>query len=108
MELGPRYGPAVRFAAATGMRPEEWITLERHDINRGECVARVARTRVEGRTKPYGKTSGWVREVPLTSRALAALDQVPPRLDTRLVFPGPRGGLHQPPQLPAARVAPRA
>jgi integrase len=33
-----------------------------------------------------------VREVPLTALAVAALDDVPPRLDTRLVFPGPRGG----------------
>jgi integrase len=91
VELGPPYGPAIRFAAATGMRPEEWIALERQDIDRAACIARVARTRVEGRTKPYGKTAGSVREVPLTARALAALGEVPPRLDTRIVFPGPRG-----------------
>jgi integrase len=32
-----------------------------------------------------------VREVPLSSRALAALDDAAPRLDSRLAFPGPRG-----------------
>jgi integrase len=32
-----------------------------------------------------------VREVPLSAAALAALDAVPARLDTKLVFPGPRG-----------------
>jgi integrase len=32
--LGPRYGPMVTFAAATGLRPGEWIALERRDIER--------------------------------------------------------------------------
>lgn len=87
----PPYGPMIRFAAATGMRPEEWTALERQDIDRRAGVVRVARTHVEGRTKEYGKTSGSTREVPLSARAIAALDDVTPRLDTRLVFPGPRG-----------------
>ena len=90
VELGPTYGPVIRFAAATGMRPEEWIAIERQDIDRACSVVRVARTFVEGRAKLYGKTAGSVREVPLSSRALAALDSLPPRVDTRLVFPGPR------------------
>ncbi len=91
VELGPVYGPMIRFAAATGMRPEEWCALERQDVDRAAGVARVVRTHVEGRTKQYGKTSASVREVPLSARALAALDDVPARLDTRLVFYGPRG-----------------
>ena len=91
VELGPTYGPMIQFASATGMRPEEWIAIERQDVDRAGRVVRVARTHVEGRTKLYGKTSGSVREVPLSTRAAAALDVVPPRLDTRLAFPGPRG-----------------
>src|SRR5439155_25320444 len=87
----PPYGPMIRFAAATGMRPEEWCAIERQDIDRKAGVVRVTRTHVEGRTKQYGKTSGSVREVPLSARALAALDDVTPRLDTRLQFPGPPG-----------------
>jgi len=90
-ELGPVYGPMIRFAAATGMRPEEWAALERQDVDRAAGVVRVARTHVEGRTKPYAKTSASVREVPLSARALAEIDAVPARLDTRLVFYGPRG-----------------
>jgi len=90
-ELGAVYGPMIRFAAATGMRPEEWAALERQDIDKGASVARVVRTHVEGRSKSYGKTSASVREVPLSARALGALDDVPPRLDTRIVFYGPRG-----------------
>src|SRR4029079_13732343 len=70
---------------------EEWAALERQDIDRTASVVRVARTHVEGRTKAYGKTSASVREVPLSRRALDALDDVPARLDTRLVFYGRRG-----------------
>jgi integrase len=81
-ELGPRYGPLVAFAAATGLRPQEWSALERSDIDRDAGMVHVHRTR---------KTAGSVREVPLTPRALAALDRVPPRLDTRLVFCSPTG-----------------
>ena len=90
-ELGPVYGSMIRFAAATGMRPEEWAALERQDVDRGGTVVHIARTHVEGVTKAYGKTSASVREVPLSGLAVAALDDVPARLDTRLVFYGPRG-----------------
>jgi integrase len=90
-ELGRVYGPMIRFAAITGMRPEEWAALERHDLDKAAGVVHVARTHVEGVTKAYGKTSASVREVPLSALALEALDDVPARLDTRLVFYGPRG-----------------
>jgi hypothetical protein len=32
--LGPMYGPMVVFAAATGLRPGEWIALEQRDLDR--------------------------------------------------------------------------
>lgn len=34
VRLGPHYGPMVIFAAATGLRPGEWIALEQRDIDR--------------------------------------------------------------------------
>jgi integrase len=39
------------------------------------------------------KTSASRRQVPLSQRALAALDEVPARLHTPVLFPAPAGGL---------------
>ena len=43
-----------------------------------------------GQVKPL-KTQGSRRRVPLPARAAEVLEQIPRRLDTRLVFPGSRG-----------------
>jgi integrase len=90
-ELGP-WGPLVVFAGETGLRPSEWIALERRDLDRGAGVVLVERSFAYGSLKPYGKTEGSRRRVPLSSRATAALDEVPARIDSRLVFPAPEGG----------------
>src|SRR5947209_11078895 len=42
--LGPRYGPMILFAAATGLRPAEWVALEKRDIDRDERVVYVRRS----------------------------------------------------------------
>jgi integrase len=47
---------------------------------------------VDGETKPYGKTAASRRRVPLTTAAIAALEELPTRLDSRLLFPAERGG----------------
>ena len=44
-ELDPRFSAIPIVAAGTGLRPQEWIALERGDIERGEgSVVRVRRT----------------------------------------------------------------
>jgi len=92
VELGPVYGPLVVFAAETGLRTNEWIALERRDLDRSAQVVVVQRRFSDGTLTPYPKTVGSRRRVPLTARAMAALDRLPPRLDTKLVFPATRGG----------------
>jgi integrase len=90
-ELGPTYGPLVIFAAETGLRTGEWIALERKDIDRRAGVVIVRQRVTDGRNYNATKT-GKRRRVPLTPRALEALDAIPPRLDTPLVFTAPQGG----------------
>jgi integrase len=92
VELGPVYGPLVVFAAETALRPEEWAAVRRADVERDRGVVRVERTVVDGAEKPYGKTERSRRAVPLSSRALAAIEELPAQLRTPLLFPAPRGG----------------
>lgn len=81
------------FAAATGLRPEEWQALERRDIDHSARRLNVLRTSSDGELVELAKTSTSRRQVPLSTRALDALDAIPPRLDTPLIFPGVRGGV---------------
>lgn len=75
-ELDGKGAAAVRFAASTGLRPSEWASVERRDVDRARHVLTVRGT----------KTARSRREVPLTSTALAALDSLPARLDSPFVF----------------------
>jgi integrase len=83
-------GPLVLFAAATGLRPGEWLALEWRDVDREQRVVYVRRSYRNGRVK-YPKTEASMRAVPLQARALAALDALP-RDHGDLVFPAPDGG----------------
>jgi integrase len=81
----------VLFAAATGLRPGEWIALEDRDIDRDARVVYVRRAYRNGRVK-CPKTEASMRAVPLQTIALTALERLPANGRSRLVFPSPNGG----------------
>jgi integrase len=89
--LSPRYRPMVVFAAATGLRPAEWVALEWRDIDLEARVAYVHRSFTKGRLK-CPKTEGSRRAVPLQTIALKAIEQQPASRQSALVFPAQRGG----------------
>jgi integrase len=89
--LSPRYRPMVVFAAATGLRPAEWVALEWRDIDLEARVAYVHRSFTKGRLK-CPKTEGSRRAVPLQTIALEAIEQQPASRQSALVFPAQRGG----------------
>jgi integrase len=92
VELGPRFGPIAIFASGTGLRPEEWAALERRHIDREARVVTVERVYTQSVLKQCAKSSRQRRRVPLRQRVLDAMDALPPRLDSPLVFPATRGG----------------
>ena len=88
--LGESSSALVMFAAATGLRPGEWIALERRDIDPAARVVYVRRAYRNGRLK-CTKTEGSVRAVPLQEVALEAIARLPTGADTDLLFPSLRG-----------------
>jgi len=89
--IGPRYGPMILFAAATGLRPAEWIALEKRDVDHKERAVYVRRSFTRGELK-LPKTEASMRAVPLQARALDALDGIRDGDGSPLLFPGERGG----------------
>jgi integrase len=89
-ELDDDSGALVTFAAETGLRTNEWAALERRDIDRRNPAVAVTRRYAGGVLTPYPKTTR--RRVPLTPRALAALEKLAARIDSRLIFRAPAGG----------------
>jgi integrase len=88
-ELPPRDAAIVTFAAETGLRTNEWIALERRDIDRQNPAVAITRRYAHGTLTPFPKTGR--RRVPLTPTAINALDQLPARIDTPILFPGDHG-----------------
>jgi integrase len=66
--------------------------LELHPGDSLRVRLAVAVEAPRGQAKPYGKTDRSLRAVPLPARAAEVLDEHPPRLETRILFPASRGG----------------
>ena len=92
VELSVQYRPHPVFVAASGLRPEEWAPLERGDVDCRTGLLNVRRTVSDGEVVELAKTSRSRRQVPLTRRALAALDELPAQIRTPFLFPAPEGG----------------
>jgi hypothetical protein len=54
--LGPRFGPMVVFAAATGLRPSELFAIEHGDLDRAAGVVQVWRALAHERAVDAGWT----------------------------------------------------
>jgi integrase len=91
-ELDRRYRAIPVVAVGCGLRPEELFGLHRADVDRTGGVLHVRRRFTGGVLKDGGKTAGSVRTVPLRKVVLDALEAMPPRIDTPVLFPAPRGG----------------
>jgi integrase len=92
-ELG-EWGTIAIFAAGTGLRPGEWIALERRDLDLNAAVpgVNVSRRMTSDGKIVHATKNGKPRRVPLRPKVVEALKALPPRLDSKLLFPNSRGG----------------
>ena len=89
-ELGPRYGPMILFAAATGLRPGEWIALEHRDIDLDDRLVHVCRAFRVNRLKTTKTNTA--RAVPLQRVRDRRARPAPLASAPSLLFPAPEGG----------------
>ena len=91
-ELGDRYRAIPLVLVGTGLRPEELFGLDRKDVDRNNGVLNVERVYSQGRLKPCMKSDRQRRRVPLRAKVLEALDGMPTRIDSPVLFPAADGG----------------
>ena len=101
----PRDMAIITFAAETGLRTNEWVALERRDVDWRNPAVAVARRYAKGVATPYPKTGR--RRVPLTParrRRARTATRPPGHADP---VPPIRRQSHRPHQLAQPRLVPR-
>jgi integrase len=99
---GSVYAALVVLMAGTGLRPEEAFALHRADAEYATGAFTPGDGRVRGRLRvrrrftrselKEGTKTGGERLVPFGERVERVLRSLPPRIDTLILFPAPRGG----------------
>jgi integrase len=95
-QLSPVYAALIVVTGALALRPEEAFGLHRSDIEYADAlggdrgVIRIQRRFTRGTLKLGTKTVS-SRPVPFGERVERALRSLPPRIDTPILFPTPRG-----------------
>jgi integrase len=85
-ELPDHYRAIPIVLVGTGLRPEELYGLERRDVDRKNGILNVERVFTQGSLKPCKKSDRQRRRVPLRAKVLEAIDSLPTRIDTPVLF----------------------
>lgn len=89
---GVRARALVRFATATGLRPQEWQALRWQDVDVSGRTVHVRQTIRDNLIAAAAKTDGSLRSVSLQAHGVEALDLLPrPLIRSALVFPSKEG-----------------
>ncbi len=88
---GPRDEPMIRTLADCGLRIGELFALQRTDL--GDGMLRVTGSAWEGRVVESSTEKNHNRDVPVPPGCMAVLRRMPPRIDSKWLFPSPRGML---------------
>jgi integrase len=81
----------IRFACATGLRPEEWAALDWEHIDFDNHIIHVRQFWVDGKMHAEGKTANSVRDVALSGPARRALDGLARPLHGGAIFKSVEG-----------------
>jgi len=88
-EMGP-FGPLAVFCVGTGVRPEEAFGADWRDVDLEAGIVTIRRAFAKGQLKTYAKTARSRRRIPLRTKVVDALGELPSR--EGILFPAAAGG----------------